>query len=553
MIARAALVLAAALPAIAAEPATESARVDALFAAYDKPDSPGCAVGVIRDGRFVLAKGYGMASLEQHAPISPSTVMDPGSLAKQFTAAAVALLSTQGRLSLDDDVRRFVPELPVYSAPIRLRHLLRHTSGLRDYPALFALQGVDPSGPITEAQALAMLSRQRSLNFTPGTEHLYNNSGYFLLALVVKRASGKPFAQFMRESFFVPLGMTRTRVVDDVSVSIPGRSLTYAPADGGGWRIAVSATQTVGDGGVLTTVEDLLAWDANSYTGKVGGTRFLEIVNAPGTLDDGTRIAYGAGQFVREYRGLRIVEHGGDAPGLTAYMARFPDQRLTAMCLCNLPNFGTIDAVHRMADIYLEKAIASRKQVELILRGAPPPLEVGAYAGVYRSRTSEMAWHVSVAGGKLLVDSPSTPQALAPEDGNRFSIAGASVRSTITFDVDASLSRPRSFTLAREGRTPELFDRVDEADPSTAADLAQYAGLYYSDEIEGVLKLRAGEGALRATNLDVTMKPAYRDGFNGSGTRLRFERDGEGRIVAVWAAVGYNRGVRYRRIEAAAP
>jgi hypothetical protein len=156
-----------------------------------------------------------------------------------------------------------------------------------------------------------------------------------------------------------------------------------------------------------------------------------------------------------------------------------------------------------------------------------------------------------VAGSKLMVDSPPAPQALAAEDGNRFSIAGAPVRSTVTFDIDASRSRPRSFTLAREGRTPELFDRVEEAGPSTTVDLAQYAGLYYSDEIEGVLKLRADEGALHATNLDITMRPAYRDGFNGSGTRLRFERDGEGRVVAVWAAVGYNRGVRYRRIAAA--
>jgi CubicO group peptidase (beta-lactamase class C family) len=392
MIARAALVLAVALPAIAAEPATESARVDALFAAYDKPDSPGCAVGVIRDGRFILAKGYGMASLEQRAPISHDGD-DPGSLAKQFTAAAVALLATQGKLSFDDDVRRFVPELPVYSAPIRLRHLLRHTSGLRDYPALFALLGVDPSGPITEMQTLAMLSRQRSPNFTPGTEHPTTTPA--ILWRSWRERVGRPFAQFTRESFFAPLGMTRTRVVDDASVSIPGRSLTYAPVEGGVWRIAVSATQTVGDGGILTTIEDLLAWDTNFYTGKVGGTRFLEIMNAPGTLDDGTRIAYGSGRFVRDYRGLRIVEHGGDAPGLTAYMARFPDQHLTAMCLCNLPNFGTIDAVHRVADIYLEKAIASRKQVELILRGAPPPLELGAYAGVYRSRTNEMAWRVS--------------------------------------------------------------------------------------------------------------------------------------------------------------
>jgi len=547
MIARAVFILAAALPAIAAEPANESSRVDALFAPYDKPDSPGCAVGVIREGRFVFAKGYGMASLEQRAPISPSTVMDPGSLAKQFTAAAVVLLSTRGRLSLDDDVRRFVPELPVYSTPIRLRHLLRHTSGLRDYPALFALQGVDPSGPITEAQTLAMLSRQRELNFVPGTEHLYNNSGYFLLALVVKRASGKPFGEFMRENFFAPLGMSHTRVVDDVSASIPGRALTYSQADGGGWRVAMSATQTVGDGGVFTTLDDLLLWDANFYSGKVGDKRLLEVLNAAGTLDDGTRIDYGAGQFVRAYRGLKVVEHGGDAPGLTAYMSRFPDQHLTAICLCNLPNFGTIDAVHRIADIYLEKAIASRKQVDLILRGAPPPLELDAYAGVYRSRSNEAARRVGVANGKLQVSFAPKPMLLTAEDGNRFSVADASVRSTMTFDIDAARSRPRSFTLVREGRTPEVFDRVDEAGPSSAADLAQYAGLYYSDEIEGVLKLRAEEGAIHVANLDATLKPAYRDGFDGSGARFRFERDSEGRIVAVWAAVGYNRGIRYRK------
>src|SRR6185369_11967978 len=184
---------------------------------------------------------------------------------------------------------------------------------------------------------------------------------------------------------------SHTRVVDDASASIPGRALTYSQADGGGWRVAMSATQTVGDGGVFTTLDDLLLWDANFYSGKVGDKRLLEVLNAAGTLDDGTRIDYGAGQFVRAYRGLKVVEHGGDAPGLTAYMSRFPDQHLTAICLCNLPNFGTIDAVHRIADIYLEKAIASRKQVDLILRGAPPPLELDAYAGVYRSRSNEAA------------------------------------------------------------------------------------------------------------------------------------------------------------------
>ena len=273
-------------------------------------------------------------------------------------------------------------------------------------------------------------------------------------------------------------------------------------------------------------------------------SRQLDLNFAPGTLDDGTRIAYGAGQFVRDYRGLRIVEHGGDAPGLTAYMARFPDQRFTAICLCNLPNFGTIDAVHRIADIYLEKAIASRKRVDLILRGAPPPLDLDAYAGIYRSRTNEMAWRVGAANGKLELSSRSKPQALMPEDGNRFSVADAPLRSTVTFDIDPSRSRPRAFTLARDGRTPEVFDRVEEEGPSTAN------GLYYSDEIEGVLKLRADEGALHVTNLDVTMKPAYRDGFSSTSARLRFERDAEGRIVAVWAAEGYNRGVRYRRLAA---
>jgi CubicO group peptidase (beta-lactamase class C family) len=239
------------------------ARLDGVFAAYDRTDSPGCALGVYRDGQVAYTRGYGMANLELGAGITPQSVFDIGSTSKQFTATSILLLARQGKLSLDDDIRKYIPELPNYGKAITIRHILTHTSGLRDYLTLWNLAGVDDADLTTDDDALALIVRQRELNFAPGEQWLYSNSGFFLASIIVKRVSGQSLAQFAAEHIFKPLGMAHTRYNDDHMAIIPNRATGYAPRRGGGFATDMSNFEQTGDGGVQTSVEDLLRWDEN--------------------------------------------------------------------------------------------------------------------------------------------------------------------------------------------------------------------------------------------------------------------------------------------------
>jgi len=256
-------------------------RVDALFAPWDKPGSPGCALGVIRDGQLIYKRGYGMANLEYDIPISPTSVFWIASTSKQFTAFSVALLARQGKLSLDDDIRRYLPEMPPYQRPVTIRHLIHHTSGFRDYLVLKHMAGI-PTEDVhsdedifhlmarqTDEDVLAFLARQKELNFAPGDAHLYSNSNYLLLAHIVKRVSGKSLREFAEEYIFKPLGMTNTHFQDDLTQLVRNRAVGYSPRAGGGFVSVVTNFDRVAPAGVLTTVEDLLLWDRNFYENRL--------------------------------------------------------------------------------------------------------------------------------------------------------------------------------------------------------------------------------------------------------------------------------------------
>jgi CubicO group peptidase (beta-lactamase class C family) len=308
--------------------------VDSLLSPYASNRTPGCAVGVRRNGSLVLAKGYGMADLEHEAPITPETPFYVASLAKQFTAMAVVLLARDHRLSLDDSVRKWVPEVPAFGATITLRHLLNHTSGLRDYLTLLAVSGWPSDGPFTEQQFLALIARQRSLNFTPGDEFLYSNTGYALLAIVVKRASGQSLKDFAAERIFKPLGMTNTEFRDDHTRLIRQRAIGYA-LDAQGYHSSQPQFDIVGDGGAYSTIDDLAKWDANFDTGRVGGKNGIALLETPGRLNDGQEIRYGLGLSIGNFRGRKTVSHNGAYGGYRSAILRIPAERLTVMSLCN--------------------------------------------------------------------------------------------------------------------------------------------------------------------------------------------------------------------------
>jgi CubicO group peptidase (beta-lactamase class C family) len=399
------------------------ARVDSVFAQYDNTRSPGCALGVIRDGQFVFQGGYGMANLEYGIPNSPATVFRIGSTSKQFTAAAIALLAAEGKLSLDDNIRRFLPEMRDYGAPVTIRQLLHHTSGVRDYLMLMNLAGRRGDDWYTDDDVVAMIVRQRELNFEPGEQMLYSNSGYFLLSQIVKRASGMSLREYAAERIFGPLGMEHTHFHDDHSEVVANRASGYAPAEGSGFRISMTTLDMVGDGGVFTTVEDLYHWDQNFYDPKVGGQRLLDHLLTRGVLSNGDTLNYALGLGHAEYRGLHVVRHGGAFVGFRAEILRFPAERFTVICLCNLSTAPASRLAERVADVYLENRLeplraepeAGQEETE-----GEKPLKLSAeqlavYAGDYYSEELDVTYRLRVEGDTLRLflgnwlDSPLVP------------------------------------------------------------------------------------------------------------------------------------------------
>lgn len=333
--------------------ATAEARVDQVFAQWDKPDSPGCALTVIQDGEIIYKRGYGMANLEHRVPISSKTVFYIGSTSKQFTAMSILLLEEQGQLSLDDDIREYIPELPQYDHPITIRHLIHHTSGIPDYLALWQLAGRDFAAAMPEGEVLDLLTQQEPL-FAPGDRFRYSNSGYFLLSLIVKRASGKSLREFAEENIFQPLGMRDTLFYDDHTMIIENRADGHFYKDGS-IDVFNTSYDLVGAGGLYTTVEDLFLWDQNFYRNRLGQGEqaLIDRMLTPGTLNDGTELDYAFGLGVSEYEGLRMISHGGGFIGFRAELIRFPEQGFSVAVLCNLDCIDAELLALTVADIYL--------------------------------------------------------------------------------------------------------------------------------------------------------------------------------------------------------
>jgi len=411
------LVLAAALafgglPAASGSVADDkkTAAVDEVFADLLKAGSPGCALGVYRDGKILYGKGYGLANLEERVPITPESVFDIGSTSKQFSAASILLLEKQGKLSVNDDVRKYIPELPDYGQKITILHLLNHTSGLRDYLTLMELAGVHTDSVTTDEDALQMIFRQKALNFPPGSDWLYSNTGFFLLSVIVKRVSGKTLREFAAGNIFAPLGMVHTEYRDDHTSLIPLRAMAYdRKEEGGGYRLDVSYFEQTGDGAVHTSVEDLLKWDENFYSGQVGGKALLGELQEQGKLQNGKVLDYAKGLHIADYRGLRTVSHGGSWGGYRAELLRFPEQHLSVACLCNLGSASPSGRAHRVADIYLAGVMKPKEEKKKESKEEEGPKgeirlteeHLRGYLGDYFSAELRVTYRLEAAEGKL--------------------------------------------------------------------------------------------------------------------------------------------------------
>ena len=396
-------------------PASTTQRIDAVFARYNRSDSPGCAVGIYQNGAITYAMGYGSANLEYGIPITANTPFISGSVAKQFTAAAIALLVEQGRLSLDDDVRKYIPELPDYGVKVTIDQLVHHTSGLRDFWALVGVSGMRYDDGYTSSDVIRLAARQKQLNFPPGSEYAYSNTGYIALGVIVQRVTGKSLREFTDEQIFKPLGMNSTHFHDDHTMLVRGRASAYSPVSGGGWRINVWNNDMVGQGGMVTTVTDLQKWDENFYTGKVGGPGFLERQLQQGRLTNGTVLSYAFGLTVGDYRGLPLVEHSGSSGGYRTIISRFPAQHTSVVALCNSSDINPTAVGHGVADVVLEgkftkpapaPRVAGANPDSASARSPSSSVNLKPYTGRFYSQEVDATYEITTDGGVLVVKRP---------------------------------------------------------------------------------------------------------------------------------------------------
>jgi CubicO group peptidase (beta-lactamase class C family) len=487
-------------------------QVDTVFAPWAGRATPGCAVGISRDGVLDYGRGYGMSNLEHDLPITPQSVFQAASIAKQFTAFAIGLLAQERRLSLGDDIRKYLPEMPDYRRTITIAHLVHHTSGLREQGQLLNLAGWRNDDQYTEADILWALTKQRSLNFEPGAEIVYGNAAYTLLGVIVRRVSGKSLQEFAEERIFRPLGMAETRYVADHTEILPRRASAYAPRAGGGWQISVP-----GSASLNTTVGDLLKWEQNLLDGRVGGRALMEWMRTSGKLNDGTATYYGGGLFLNDYRGLRMVSHDGADGGYRADALLFPDHRLAVVALCNGATIVPPDLTRKVAEVYLGDRMKDETPPAVTL----PVSELSELAGNYWSQLTDEVVRLEVKDGALR--QVGLPSALVPVGQGVFRPA-ESMHVWRFSRPDAGA--PHRLSIKDFWPTTRDFTRVTAPVP-TAAAVSSFAGQYRSEEVDMTYTVRVANGklAIRWPRRDeVVLDAVGGDRFVGSLGTVSFTR-----------------------------
>ena len=525
------------------------AGIDKVFVGFDKPGSPGCAMAVYRDGAIAYARGYGEASLEHGVPITARTVFDIGSTSKQFTAFAILLLERDGKLSLDDDIRKHVPELQPMPRPVTVRHLLLHTSGLRDYLTLWSLAGMKTENWTTQGDALRLVARQKQPNFPAGEEWLYSNTGYLLLSEIVKRVSGKSLREFAAERIFQPLGMNRTFFLDDHSLVVPAKAEGYAPRRGGGFSVTMSDFEQTGDGAVQTNVEDLFLWDRNFYQPKVGDKELLEKAQTVGTLNSGKKLDYAAGLMIGTYRGLPTVRHGGSWAGYRAELLRFPQARTSIACLCNLATANPGTLAEQVADVVLsdqlqprspKAAPSARQEVKV------PAGQLAALAGIYEPVKQGAFRRIIVKDGNLYLGTGAGQplKAVAPD---RFLPASPGME---LYFPPVSPSAVQELHVVREGADPERYHLLPPPGPQKLED---FAGRFYSEELDAtwIFAVQAGRLTAGLPNDEPTAFTRIKaDWFLAdNGIVVRFEREA-GKVTRAFVQAGRVTNLMFERRQA---
>jgi CubicO group peptidase (beta-lactamase class C family) len=531
--------------------AVEAGRVDSLLAPFDRLDRPGAAVLVFRGDETLFSRGYGSANLEYDIPIGTGTVFHVASVSKQFTAFALAVLEARGKLSLEDDVRKHIPELADFGHRVTLRHLLNHTSGIRDQWNLWVLAGGRMDDVIRQDDLFRLVERQRELNFSPGAEHLYSNSGYLLAAKVVERVTGQSFGDWLSENVFQPLGMVNTQVYDDHERIVRGRAYSYRQ-EGGAYRKAVLSYANSSATSLFTTTEDLNHWLRNLGNGRVGGAEVAGAMRVRGVLASGDTISYALGVTVERHRGLEMIQHGGADAGFRSFVAYYPEIDAGVIVLSNLAQFNPSRIARQVAEIFFEADMH------------PPvasPTTASSGTNLSRAALDRLAgdWHVEGDASGLRFEREGDRLVVQTPQFGRLSLLVISdsvfqaeeIGARILFHRDGQDVKRATVEMANGSR----LGLVRESNLPGLADLEAYTGRFYSSELETFYTVVLAGDRLVARHRrhgDIVLRPDRRDGFAGDQWffgDVVFERGEDGVVTQMRVSSGRVRNLMFERIE----
>ncbi len=465
----------------------QTKKIDELFEKYNVNTSPGYALGIVNNGKLVYSKGYGMSNLDHDIPITENSAFYIGSMSKQFTTAALLILEAQGKIDLNKPVHQYLPEFPKYHTEITINNLIHHTSGIRETNSLQLFQGIDDKFEevFNTNDLFNLVIAQKDLNFAPGDEFRYSSGGYAVLAKIVEKISGLSFRKFLEKYIFKPLGMKNTIVYDNHNEIVKNRVVSYWPIEKGNYERRSQVFDAYGDGGIITTIKDLVNWDNAFYDDLLGVENFANKMYQKGKLNNGEEIEYARALQVREYKGHQMITHNGGMLGFRVDMVRFPTLNTSFILLGNSAYLNPTGDILKIADIYLETYLKTEKKTPNDL---PEEKEfkikndiLKKYSGYYWTDDVNYYRRFSVLNDSLFIDSGNIEnrQYLKPISINEFSIQGFYLQNKLIFRPDQMGKE----LLATFGSSKRSFRKFDPKALENINELISYIGTYYSQEL----------------------------------------------------------------------
>lgn len=527
-------------------------QIDQIFAEYNDSNTPGASIAVIQNGKIVFKKGYGSANLEYGIPNTPATVFHIASISKQFTVFSILLLEKEGKLSFDDDIRKYIPEVPDFGELITLRHLASHTSGMRDQWDLLNLAGWRWDDVITKEHIMKIVAKQKELNFKPGEQYNYCNSGFTLLAEVVARISGKSFAEFTEERIFKPLNMSSTLFYDDHEKIVKNRAYSYYQNDGE-YKKSVLNFANVGATSLFTTVEDISLWAMNFSNLKVGDAAIIKKMNTLATLNNGETFGGAYGQFVNKHKGLNQIQHGGADAGYRSYLSRFPEQNFAVAVFSNYGPANPVALSLQVADLYLQDFIEEQEetaeQEETMALITLSNEQLSKVTGHFWNEEGSYAREIALRDDTLrYVRGQGNESLLVPVATNEFQMLNVGVDLRVKFEDMAS--EPVMIVII-DGGEP-IISTAFTPPNYTANTLAQFVGKYYSEELSTFYTIVQDGEQLRVTHpriSDREIGPMLEDKFTGEMGRMDFKRNSQQKIIGFRISSGRIQNLKFDKVD----